>query len=72
MLETRVRAKSWESRRKRGRVLLEEAGEILRDFVLFAKQIRRILVKHFALPIRQRTFMLTTTSTLAASPVVEL
>src|SRR5579863_778290 len=34
-----------------GRVLFEEAGQILRDFVLLAKHVRRIHVKHLALAI---------------------
>src|SRR5580700_9577625 len=41
---------------ERRRVLFEETGKILRDFVLLAKQIRRILVDYFPLPVRQRNF----------------
>src|SRR6267154_3298208 len=39
-----------------GRVLFKEAGEVLRDFVLFAKNVRRILVEHLAIAVGQRNF----------------
>src|ERR1700693_1725425 len=39
-----------------GRVLFKEAAEVLRDFVLFAKNVRRILVEHLATAVGQRNF----------------
>src|SRR5437660_695456 len=39
-----------------GRVLFKEAAEVLRDLVLFAKNVRRILVEHLAIAVGERNF----------------
>src|SRR4029077_6780622 len=41
---------------QRGWVFLKETGEVARDLILLAEQIRRILVKHLALAVGERHF----------------
>src|SRR6266851_4131594 len=72
MLETRVRAKSWESRRKAGESSSKKLARSCETS--YCSRNRYEGFWYSTLPCRSvsATLMLTTTKTLAACPVVEL